>query len=108
MMSRKITKFDLIDYAYNKTECLTKQDISDTLEAFTSEIKSRLSQDKAIELRGFGTFYSATRKPRPARNPRNGDRYEIGSRRVALFRFGEALKRSICQSNKALWLDSVQ
>jgi nucleoid DNA-binding protein len=56
-------------------------------EQFMRVITELLFEEKTIELRGFGTFYTKARKPRPARNPRTGEICPLGHRRVALFRF---------------------
>ena len=54
-----------------------------------------LYEDKTIELRGSGTFYTKERKPRPARNPRTGEICPLGRRRVALFRFSPEVREHI-------------
>jgi len=58
-------------------------------------ILEMLYEEKTIEIRGFGTFYSKERKPRPARNPRTGEICPLDRRRVALFRFSPEVREHI-------------
>ena len=44
---------------------------------------------------GFGTFKTATRRARTARNPRTGDTIKIPKRRVVRFHAGKALKSAV-------------
>jgi DNA-binding protein HU-beta/integration host factor subunit beta len=54
-----------------------------------------LEQGRHIELRGFGTFYSKTRKARPARNPKTGEVVNLHERAVPLFKYSRELKSKI-------------
>ena len=58
-------------------------------------ISEMLYEEKTIEIRGFGTFYTKERKPRPARNPRTGEICPLDKRRVALFRFSPEVRLHI-------------
>jgi DNA-binding protein HU-beta/integration host factor subunit beta len=57
-----------------------------------------LEQNKTIEIRGFGTFYTRLRKPRPARNPKTGEVVPLQRRRVPLFKYSNELKEKISDS----------
>jgi nucleoid DNA-binding protein len=54
-----------------------------------------LCKNKHIEIRGFGTFYTQKRKPRPARNPKTGEVVPLKERYVPLFKFSADLKQKV-------------
>ena len=88
---KNITKQDLI----HETSVSSGHPQTETravAEQFMKVILEMLYEDKTIELRGFGTFYTKERKPRPARNPRTGEICPLGRRRVALFRFSPEVR----------------
>ena len=67
-----VTKQDLIG-EISKTTGLTQSDVKVAVEEFLTVISETLTEKKAIEIRGFGTFLTKVRKPRPARNPKTGE-----------------------------------
>ena len=94
------TKQHLIDHVYNNIANLSlsrmenKRLITETINQFFEVIKDNLAQGKRIELRGFGTFYTKTRKARPVRNPRTGEEVKLPERRVPLLRFAKGMIRA--------------
>ena len=63
------TKQDLIA-SISKHTGLTQSDTKVVVEEFLESTSQILEDNKTIEIRGFGTFYTKVRKPRPARNPK--------------------------------------
>lgn len=49
------------------------------------EIALQMAAGQNIELRGFAFFWSQSKSPRPARNPRTGEVVQIPRRNVAKF-----------------------
>ena len=47
-----------------------------------------LATEGRLELRNFGVFEVKTRRPRPARNPRTGERVMVPSRKAVTFKSG--------------------
>jgi len=88
-----ITKQDLIT-EISKNTGLTQSDVKLTVEEFLSVIGDTLVQDNSIEIRGFGTFLTKVRKPRPARNPKTGEIVSVKDHGVAGFRPGRDLKKA--------------
>ena len=79
---------------------LTGMSVKDTkivVEEFLERIASALEQQRSIELRGFGKFYTKLRTPRPARVPSTGEVVLLKRRLVALFRYSGDLKKQICE-----------
>jgi len=65
--------------------------IDEILELFAEE----LERGRVIETRGFGTFYTKERKPRPARNPKTGEVVPLARRIVPLFKFSGELRKKV-------------
>jgi len=88
------TKHDLI-VDVSKTTGLTQADTKIVVEELLETIAKDLETGKNIELRGFGTFYTKVRKPRPARNPKTGEVVPLFKRVVPLFKFSNEFKSGI-------------
>ena len=91
---KNVTKQDLVQEAA-KSSGRPQLEIKEVGEQFMRLVGEYLAQEKTIEIRGFGTFYTKVRKPRPARNPRTGEVCPLGRRKVALFRFSADMKSQI-------------
>jgi nucleoid DNA-binding protein len=89
-----ITKHDLI-VAVSKVTGLTQADTKIGVEELLETISKILETGKHIEIRGFGTFYTKIRKPRPARNPKTGEVVPLPRRVVPLFKYSSELKGKI-------------
>lgn len=91
----KLTKAEIIENIYEKVP-VNRKDIHIIVDEFFEEVKKALSEDKVVELRGFGTFEVRTRKGRKkARNPRTGETVSVGDHGVAAFRPGRELKQTV-------------
>jgi nucleoid DNA-binding protein len=88
------TKHDLI-VDVSKTTGLTQADTKIVVEELLETIAQNLETGKNIEIRGFGTFYTRVRKPRPARNPKTGEVIPLHRRVVPLFKYSNEFKGSI-------------
>lgn len=91
------TKHDLIA-SVSKYTGLTQADTKVVIEEFLETIAQILEESKTIEVRGFGTFYTKVRKPRPARNPKTGEVVPLPKRVVPLFKYSSELKKKISQA----------
>lgn len=89
----KVTKADIIEHIFEKTD-LNKKQIHSVIDLFFSELKDALVDDKIVELRGLGTFEIRRRKGREkARNPKTGEIVPVDTHGVAVFRPGKELKQ---------------
>lgn len=91
---KNITKQDLI-HESSLSSGHPQTETRAVAEQFMKVISEMLYEEKIIEIRGFGTFYTKERKPRPARNPRTGEICPLDKRRVALFRFSPEVRLHI-------------
>jgi integration host factor subunit beta len=89
-----ITKHDLVNEVSRSTG-LTQVDTKVAVEEFLLRVQALLSSGQTIEVRGFGTFYTKKRKPRPARNPKTGQVVPLYERIVPLFKFSSDIKKRI-------------
>ncbi|MCR4743308.1 MAG: integration host factor subunit beta [Treponema sp.] len=96
-MKDKITKNDLIDKIYSKSnKKIERQVIQAVVEDFISSLKGSLEDGATIELRGFGTFEPRLRKGRSvAHNPKTGEKVSVEPHYVAAFRAGKELKANL-------------
>ena len=62
---------------------------------FIEGITKTLKKGQPITFVGFGTFKTAQRKARTARNPQTGAAIKIPKRRVVRFSAGTALKKAV-------------
>ena len=95
MSAKKVTKYDLVESVYQKTQC-EKKIVQDVVKQLLDELKNALKEGNTIELRGFGTFEPSLRKARSkARNPNTGEQLTVAPHFVAAFRAGQELKKSL-------------
>lgn len=91
------TKHDLI-VDVSKSTGLTQADTKIVVEELLETIAKNLEAARNIEIRGFGTFYTRIRKPRPARNPKTGEVVPLHRRVVPLFKYSNEFKSSISEA----------
>ena len=97
MLSKKITKYDLVEAVYQNSK-YEKGQIQEVIEAFVDELKKSISKGCTIELRGFGTFEARLRKGRDVvRNPKTGQKSSMPPHYVAAFRSGQDIKKALAE-----------
>ena len=74
---------------------ITKSSATAAVESFFEGITRSLKKGDAVSFVGFGTFKTANRKARTARNPQTGAAIKIPKRRVVRFTAGKALKEHV-------------
>jgi DNA-binding protein HU-beta len=73
----------------------SKAGVAAAIESLIDGITRSLKKGDAITFVGFGTFKTAQRKARTARNPQTGAAIKIPKRRVVRFSPGKGLKDAI-------------
>jgi integration host factor subunit beta len=102
MAVSKYTKADIIDLLCERSGA-SRKEIRITVDLFIDELKKALERNRAIELRGFGTFEIKARRGRVrARNPKTGKFVEVASHCIAVFRPGQELKKAVWNLPSAL------
>jgi DNA-binding protein HU-beta len=89
-----MNKQDLISKIAQDTG-ITKANAAAAVDSFIEGITKSLKKGQPITFVGFGTFKTAQRKARTARNPQTGAAIKIPKRRVVRFSAGKALKTAV-------------
>ena len=89
-----MNKQDLIAKIAQETG-ITKSNATAAVESFFDGITKSLKKGQPITFVGFGTFKTAQRKARIARNPQTGAAVKVPKRRVVRFSAGKALKSAL-------------
>jgi integration host factor subunit beta len=92
-----MTKKDIVSEVAQRTELshLTQADIKKVIQSSLDYIIESLKRGETIELRNFGVFKVRTRKGRMARNPKTGQKVPVPDRKVAVFKPGLIMKKSV-------------
>ena len=86
-----MTKSKLVDLIKEQCPYLENKEVEKAINLFFSEVIAGLTSGQRVELRGFGSFSIKSRAPRVARNPRTGEKVELGSRLLPYFKPGKEL-----------------
>ena len=85
-----MTKADIVELISEKTG-FTVKDAKLLVEQFLEEIKNCLTENKHLEIRGFGTFKVKNHKARKARNPKTNEEVFVPARKKAVFKVSKEL-----------------
>ena len=88
-------KSDLITKLNNKHQSLKPSDVERIVNIFFDSISKSLSENKKIEIRGFGTFKIKTNKARKARNPKTGGIIDVLEKKSVHFKTGKILYKKV-------------
>jgi DNA-binding protein HU-beta len=89
-----MNKTDLVARIARNTGA-TKSSAAAAVDSLFESITQALKKGDAITFVGFGTFKTAVRRARIAKNPRTGTPIRIPKRRVVRFTAGKALKSAV-------------
>ena len=87
-------KKDLINKVSEELS-LQKQDVSVAVDIILDTMSDALAEDRRVELRGFGSFSTRTRKARSTKNPRTGVVMNIPERKTLHFTMSKSLKEAL-------------
>jgi len=87
-------KKELVDQISDNL-ALQKQDVSVAVDIILDSMAEALSEGRRVELRGFGSFSTRSRKARQTKNPRTGVLMDIGERKTIHFTMSKSLKESL-------------
>jgi DNA-binding protein HU-beta len=74
---------------------MSKVSAAAAVDSLIQGITRSLKKGDSVSFVGFGTFKTASRKARTARNPQTGAAIKIPKRRVPRFSAGKALKQAV-------------
>ncbi len=91
-----MNKNEFIDYISKQQSC-TKAEAEKIINTFTKAVIGVVSEEKTVELVGFGSFHSDKVAARTGRNPRTGEAMSIPAYVQPKFTAGKKLKNA-CNS----------
>ncbi len=74
-----------------------KQDVALAVDIILEEISQALTENRRVEIRGFGSFSVRTRKPRTTKNPKTGKMMDIPARKTLHFTMSKSLKEVLIE-----------
>ena len=77
---------------------LSKKETEIVVEGFISCVIEALKENETIEIRGFGTFKNNVKEPRIARNPKTGEKIQLGKRFIPMFKVSKEFKKVVQDS----------
>jgi DNA-binding protein HU-beta len=89
-----MNKSELIDAIASDAK-ITKADAGRALEGFINATTKALKKGDRVALVGFGSFSVAKRAARVGRNPQSGKAINIKAKKVAKFKAGAELKKTV-------------
>jgi DNA-binding protein HU-beta len=89
-----MNKAELID-AISSEAKMTKADAGRALDSFMSSTTKALKKGDRVALVGFGTFSISKRAARTGRNPQTGKALQIKAKKVAKFKAGADLAKTV-------------
>lgn len=96
-----MNKSQLIEQLSEETGLNTK--ITDrAVKIFFDQIKQALASGDKVEIRGFGSFFLKNYDSYIGRNPKTGEKVEVPSKKLPVFRCGKDLKERVKESSAPL------
>ena len=89
-----MNKSELVEAIAKETK-LTKADSTKALDAIVNQTTKALKAGGHVALVGFGTWKVAKRAARNGRNPQTGKTIKIAAKKVAKFKAGASLAKSV-------------
>jgi DNA-binding protein HU-beta len=94
LINQRMNKSELID-AISTEAKISKADAGRALDGFISSTTKALKKGDRVALVGFGTFSISKRAARTGRNPQTGKAIQIKAKKVAKFKAGADLAKTV-------------
>jgi integration host factor subunit beta len=91
MTDATMTKADLVEEVIKVTQ-LPRKEAEVTVETIFESVILALQSGDKIEIRGFGSFRTRSRRGRMGRNPKTGEKVEVPAKRIPFFKPSKELK----------------
>ena len=93
-------KRDLVNAVSEEMGDYLKKDVGQAIDIMLDTIVDALSEERRVEIRGFGSFSVRQRKSRTTKNPRTGKIMDIPARKNLHFTMSKSLKDALIQKGK--------
>ena len=94
-----MTKSELITKVSSSFPQLMHADTAHAIQLILDSRGDAMVNGHRIEVRGFGVFSIHVRAPRISRNPKTGEKVQVGIKRVPHFKAGTELKQRVLNSD---------
>lgn len=74
---------------------LSQKKATEVVDFIFEKMREAIENNNRIEIRGFGTFYVKSYRPRKGRNPKTGEVVSVPPKRLPFFKMGKELKKSL-------------
>ncbi len=88
-------KSELIQKLAEENPHLFQRDLEAIVNAVLDEVSGALADGNRVELRGFGAFSVKNRPARVGRNPRTGEKVDVGEKYVPQFKAGKEIRERL-------------
>jgi integration host factor subunit beta len=89
-----LTKANLIEDVSRVLE-IPRKEAAVIVEHILDSMVHALDRGDKVEIGGFGSFRTRQRRPRVARNPKNGSRVEVPAKRIVFFKPSKELRELV-------------
>lgn len=96
--SNSMTKAELVAQVAQDV-LVTRREADRIVETVVSSIVNTLRKGEKVEIRGFGSFRTRTRKARTGRNPRSGESVYVPPKTVPFFKPSKQLRDAVLDAN---------
>jgi len=94
MSGRTLTKADIIDYVYNKSD-KSRYEVKGIVEGLLQIMKDAIKNENSLLLSGFGKFESYAKEARKGRNPHTSRAITLPARKVVVFRLSRKFRAEL-------------
>ncbi len=88
-------KSELIQKLVTENPHLFQKEVENTVASILDEISDAMARGNRVELRGFGAFSVKNRPARIGRNPRTGEKVNVGEKYAPQFKAGKEIRERI-------------
>ena len=94
MNGKTLTKADIVDYIYEKTE-RNRAEVKVLVDHLLELMKQSIKRDNSLLVSGFGKFESYEKDARKGRNPQTSESIILSERKVVVFRISRKLRAEL-------------
>jgi integration host factor subunit alpha len=94
MNGKTLTKADIVDYIYEKTE-RNRAEVKVLVDHLLELMKQSIKKDHSLLVSGFGKFESYDKKARKGRNPQTNESIMLPPRKVVVFRLSRKFRAEL-------------
>jgi len=95
-MTKTLTKADIVDYIYERTE-RNRAEVKGIVENLLDVMKNAVKRDHSLLISGFGKFEAYAKKARKGRNPQTNQAITLAPRKVVVFRLSRKFRQELNQ-----------